>query len=124
MTEKIKTFAEMNKREKFSVIREVVSANEEYAAFLTHEIELLENKATSPKKPTATQVENEGFKADIVAFLEGADAPKSIKEIQAGVPSVATLSNQRITHILTALVKSEVITKDYVKKVPFYFINK
>lgn len=114
----------MTKKEMFIKIKKVVAENEEMVAFIDHEIELLENKAKSPKKPTATQVENEGFKADIVAFLEGADAPKSIKEIQAEVPSVAGLSNQRITHILTALVKSKVIAKDYVKKVPFYFINK
>ena len=67
-------------------------------------------------------LENEGYKADIVAYLTSADAPKTIKEMQADVPSLAGLTNQRITHMLTDLVKSETIHKDYVKKVPYFSI--
>ena len=40
------------------------------AGFLNHELELLDRKNTVDKKPTATQVANEGIKADIKAFLD------------------------------------------------------
>ena len=110
------------KREMFTAIRAIVADNEEMVAFIDHEIELLNRKSASPKKPTKTQVENESYKADIVAYLTSTDAPKTIKEMQADVPSLAGLTNQRITHMLTDLVKSETIHKDYVKKVPYFSV--
>lgn len=90
---------------------------------LSHEIELLEKKAASPKKPTAVQLENESLKTEIVAFLSEADAPLSIKEIQSALPSLSELSNQRISHLLSALVNNETLCKGYVKKVPYYAIK-
>lgn len=110
------------KREMYTAIRAIVADNEEMVAFIDHEIELLNRKSASPKKPTKTQVENEGYKADIVAYLTSADAPKTIKEMQTDIPSIAGLTNQRITHMLTDLVKSETVRKDYVKKVPYFSI--
>lgn len=112
----------MTKKEMFVEIRNLVAENAEMVAFIDHEIELLERKSNSPKKPTKTQIENDGFKADILTYLAEADAPKSIKELQAEVESLNGLTNQRITHLLTDLVKSERLVKDYVKKTPFYSI--
>ena len=91
-------------------------------AFIDHEIELLERKSNSPKKPTKTQIENDGFKAEIIAYLTEVDAPKTIKELQAEIPSISGLTNQRITHMLTDLVKAETLTKEYVKKTPYYSV--
>lgn len=110
------------KREMYTAIRAIVADNEEMVAFIDHEIELLNRKSASPKKPTKTQIENEGYKADIVAYLTSVDAPKTIKEMQADIMSLAGLTNQRITHMLTDLVKSETVRKDYVKKVPYFSI--
>ena len=112
----------MTKREMFAEIRNIVADNEEMVAFIDHEIELLERKSNSPKKPTKTQIENNGFKAEIVAYLTEADTPKSIKELQAEIPSISGLTNQRITHMLTDLVKAETLTKEYVKKTPYYSV--
>ena len=112
----------MTKKEMFAEIRKVVADNAEMVAFIDHEIELLERKSNSPKKPTKTQVENDGFKAEIVAYLTEVDAPKTIKELQAEIPSISGLTNQRITHMLTDLVKAETLTKEYVKKTPYYSV--
>lgn len=112
----------MTKKEMFSKIRTAVADNAEMVAFIDHEIELLEKKSSSPKKPTKTQLENDGFKAEIVAYLTDADAPKNIKELQAEVASLNGLSNQRITHMLTDLVKAETLVKEYVKKTPYYSV--
>lgn len=113
----------MTKKEMFAEIRNLVVDNDEMVAFIDHEIELLEKKANSVRKPTATQIENDGFKAEIVAYLSTANAPKTIKELQAEIPSISGLTNQRITHMLTDLVKGGTLSKEYVKKTPYFFVG-
>ena len=112
----------MTKREMFNEILAVVADNAEMVEFINHEIELLNHKSSAVRKPTKNQLENEGFKADIVDYLKDADAPKTIKELQTAIPSLADLTNQRITHLLTDLVKAETLTKNYVKKTPYYSV--
>jgi len=112
----------MTKKEMFTEIRNVVIDNAEMVAFIDHEIELLDKKRMSAKKPTKTQLENDAFKAEIVAHLANVDAPKTIKELQAEIPSISGLTNQRITHMLTDLVKAETLAKEYVKKTPYYSV--
>ena len=112
----------MTKREMFTAIRTAVADNAEMVEFIDHEIELLDRKAATPKKPTKTQVENEGFKADILVFLSGADAPQTVKDITAGVESLNGASCQKVSRLLADLVKSGSIVKDYVKKVPVFSI--
>jgi predicted transcriptional regulator len=112
----------MTKREMFAEIRNVVIDNAEMVAFIDHEIELLNKKSSATRKPTKTQVENEAYKATILTYLAEVDAPKSIKELQAEVADLAGLTNQRVTHMLTDLVKAGSLTKEYVKKTPFYSI--
>ena len=112
----------MTKREMYNEILTVVADNAEMVEFINHEIELLNRKSSAVRKPTKNQLENEEFKADIVDYLKGADAPKTIKELQTAIPSLADLTNQRITHLLTDLVKAETLTKNYVKKTPYYSV--
>jgi len=112
----------MTKREMFAEIRNAVIDNAEMVAFIDHEIELLNRKSASPKKPTKTQMENDSFKAVIVDYLTEVDAPKTIKELQAEIAELDGLTNQRITHMLTDLVKAGKLTKEYVKKTPYYSI--
>ena len=112
----------MTKREMFNEILAVVADNAEMVEFINHEIELLNRKSSAVRKPTKNQLENEGFKADIVDYLKDTDPPKTIKELQTAIPSLADLTNQRITHLLTDLVKAETLTKSYVKKTPYYSV--
>jgi len=111
------------KKEMYMAIREVVIDNEEMVGFIDHQIELLNKKSNSARKPTKTQIENEQFKADILNHLAIANTMKSIKELQADIPSISKLSNQRITHMLTALVKDGKLTKEYVKRVPYFYLT-
>jgi hypothetical protein len=106
----------------YNEILTVVADNAEMVEFINHEIELLNRKSSAVRKPTKNQLENETFKAEIVDYLKDADAPKTIKELQAEMPSLAGLTNQRITHMLTDLVKSGTLEKNYVKKTPYYSI--
>lgn len=90
---------------------------------LNHEIELLDRKAATPRKPTANQIENQTFAATIVEYLMANPEPATIKDLQTNVEALAPLSNQRMSHILTDLVKSETIVKEYVKKTPYFSIK-
>ena len=113
----------MTKKEMFAEIRKAVISNEEMVAFIDHEIELLNRKSGSPKKPTKTQVENDAYKATIVEYLTTVDAPKTIKEMQAEIADIAELTNQRITHMLTDLRKDGKVARTYVKKVAYFALG-
>lgn len=110
----------MTKREMFAAIREIVIDNAEMTAFIDHEIELLVKKSSAERKPTKVQIENESFKTAILDYLVGVGTAKCIKELQAEIPEISELSNQRVTHLMTALVNSGKVIKEYVKKTPFY----
>lgn len=100
----------MTKVEMFNAIKAVegVSANADFVAFIDHEIELLNKKATN-KKATKTQVENEGIKATILAVLT--DEGATVTEIQAKDESLANLSNQRVSALLRQLIADEKAVK-------------
>lgn len=110
----------MTKREMFNLIATVNADNQEIVDFCNHEIELLDNKKTSPRKPTKNQLENVQFKQDILDVLMVADAPMSIKELMVACESIADLSNQRITRLLTDLRKDGKAYRVYIKKVAHF----
>jgi formate dehydrogenase maturation protein FdhE len=111
----------MTKVEMFALIADKVGDEPEMVEFIQHEIELLNKKATS-KKPTKVQVENEGFKAEILAYLTEIGKAVTIKEMQSAVECLAELSNQKMTHLLSALIAEGKIKKEYEKKTPYYSI--
>ena len=113
----------MTKKETFAVIRGIVADNAELVAFIDHEIELLNKKSSGSRKPTAKQVENEGFKADILKALENVAPPVSIKELYEICPSLEGLTNQRVTHLLTDLRKDGKVARTYVKKVAYFALG-
>lgn len=110
----------MTKREMFAAIREVVIDNAEMTAFIDHEIELLVKKSSAERKPTKVQLENAAFKEAIFNYLVEIGTARCIKELQNEISEISELSNQRVTHLMTALVNEGKITKVYVKKTPFY----
>lgn len=112
----------MTKKEMFMAIREVVIENEDMVAFIDKEIELLNRKSSRPRKMTATQIENEAFKAQIIDYLTEVDTSKCIADLQKEIPALAPLKCQRITHLLTALINAGKLEKTYVKKTPYYSV--
>ena len=113
----------MTKREMFAEIRKAVAGNEEMVAFIDHEVELLDKKSTSAKKPTKTQLENEAYKAEIVSALAEVDAPVTIKGLCEICDSIAGLTNQRITHLLTDLRKDGKVVRTHIKKVAYFALG-
>lgn len=123
------TTTKLPKRELFTNLLSLIETGSCEADFgvlksgLNHEIELLDRKAATPRKPTANQIENQSFAATIVEYLAANPEPATIKDLQTNVEALAPLSNQRMSHILADLVKSGTVVKEYVKKTPFFSIG-
>lgn len=85
---------------------EVVKANPTWVDYLTHEIELMDNKKAN-KKATATQVENEVIKARIVTALDQVGKPVTISELQGADANLAQYSTSKLSALMRQLVVDE-----------------
>lgn len=114
MTEK-----KLTKREYFNRI--LSYAHEEDKEFIRHELSLLEKKNSAERKPTAKQTENEGFKSDILAWME-AGVQYSVADIVKGVPSIVAsgISGNRVTALLTQLREAGKVVRTEDKRKAFY----
>lgn len=109
----------MTKIEMFAQIKTRLT-NPEEIAFVEHEIELLENKKSSVRKPTANQVANENFMNVIVEVLEQTNKPMTISEIQEHNESLALLTNQRVSALLTKLISSGTVVRTTEKRKAYF----
>ena len=80
----------------------------------------LEKKSGAERKPTATQVANEGYKAAIVDFLGGVDAPQTVTDILKGVPALEGFSNQKVSALMTQLKDAGVVVKTSDKRRSYF----
>ena len=111
------------KRDNFNALLAIpaVAENSTLVEFINHEIELLDKKNSAERKPTPKQVENAGFKADIVAYMEpntqylAADLAKSVPSIVA-----AGISGNRVTAMLTQLVNDGTLVRTEDKRKNYY----
>ena len=78
-------------------------------------------RASAERKPTAKQVENAGFKSDILAWMEPGAKYLSV-DVAKGVPSIvaAGISVQRVSAMLTQLVNDGAIIRTEDKRKSFY----
>jgi hypothetical protein len=89
---------------------------EDAVAFLDERIAITEKKnanGSGERKPTATQIANEGIKEQILSTLS-AD-PMSIDNMQKENPSLSPLKNQKISALLTQLIKAGSVVRSEVK---------
>ena len=114
------------KRDRFNRLFTIVQEGsfedaDDLMAFIEHEIDLLDKKNSAERKPTAKQVENEGFKSDILAWMEQGKS-YSVADIVKGVPSVVAsgISANRVTALLTQMRESGVIVRTEDKRKAFY----
>lgn len=110
----------MTKKEMFTLIKTHLTDPNEIA-FIEHEIELLENKASGVRKPTATQVENEKVKNLIVDYLASSGATLTIVEIQKAL-NLEDVSNQKMSALLKQLVDNHTVVKTYEKRKAYFTI--
>lgn len=78
--------------------------------FVNHELELLAKKNSSEKKPTATQVANDGIKT---AILNGMEVGKmyTITDLIKTIPEIADLTNQKVSALVRQLMP------EYIEKI-------
>ena len=111
------------KRDRFNALLAIpaVAKDAELIEFINHEIELLDKKNTAERKPTAKQVENAGFKADILAWMEP-DTKYLSADVAKGVPSIiaAGISVNRVTAMLTQLVNDGAVIRTEDKRKSYY----
>lgn len=91
----------------------------ELLEFLDKEDKALARKAS---KPTKAQLANEPLKEAVLAVLARAEKPLGVKEIQAADEAFADLSNQKVTSLVTALVKAGRVVKTEDKKKALYSV--
>ena len=100
MTKKI------TKRERFNQLLEIaeVKANADLVDFINHEIELVERKNGS-RKPTKTQLENEGIKDAIVEIM-GKEPNRmfTVTEMCKMLSDIGDFTPQKISALMRALV--------------------
>ena len=114
------TNKKITKRDRFNALLSLseVQANAELVAFIEHEIELLDKKNSSEKKPTAQQTANESIKAAIVAGMTP-NRLYTVSEIQKEIPECAELSNQRISALLRQMIGKEIVRTEDKRKAYF-----
>jgi hypothetical protein len=111
----------LTKFQKFEMLKDIaeVQSNEVLREFVEHEMELLSNRKSAPKKQTAIQKENATILEAILAGMKQG-RPYTITEIIKEIPACAELTNQRVTAIMRpAIEDNRIIRIEDKRKVYF-----
>lgn len=108
----------MTKRDYFTIIMETMQDNADVVNFCQHEIELLDSKRGSLKKPTAQQEANKELIAVVLEVMQEAATPMTINEILAygGERLEGVKSNQHMNSLLIKMRGNGQIERVYEKK--------
>ena len=110
-------------RSQFEAIRAILaeSGHDDLVEFIDGRIAQTVKKNSTVRKPTPKQVENEGYKADITAWME-ADTAYTAADVLKGVPSVVAsgMSVHRVSALLTQLVNEGAVLKSTEKQKSYY----
>ena len=111
-------------RENYAEIRQILVDGgypDHLIEFIDGRVAQLDKKNSAERKPTAKQVENANFKADILAWMENGVKYASA-DVAKGVPSIieAGLSANRVTAMLTQLVNDGAVVRVEEKRKNFY----
>ena len=102
---------------------EVLAREDKYAEVVT-KLQNLKNSvdkknSTKSDKPTAKQVENEGFKSEILDFL--ADGEKyTVTDILKGVPSLTDFSTSKVSALVRQLKESGLVVREEIKRKAYF----
>lgn len=111
------------KRDNYNALLSIpsVSANPTLVEFINHEIELLEKKNASEKKPTAQQTANDSIKVAILDnMVEG--VKYTITDIIKLVPECADLTNQRVSALVRQLKDEGKVTRIEDKRKAYFIL--
>jgi len=108
------------KKDLFLEVREVVAGNEELVAFVDHELELLNKKAST--KSTKVNEEQVALMEKIVNALNEIGRSVTISELQKENAEMAEYSNQKLSAMLKKLVDNKQVTKMVDKKKSYFMV--
>lgn len=80
-------------------------------------------KSSANRKPTATQLENEGLKEKIVEYLKNTGKKLTVSEMMKEIEGIEELSNQRVTSLATFLYKEGKIEREVEKRKAYFFVK-
>ena len=83
-----------------------IKGNQMYVDYLTHELELMDNKKSN-KKMTETQVANMGIKDIICSTLAEVGKAVTISELQSANAELAQYSTSKLSALMRQLVVEE-----------------
>ena len=80
-------------------------------------------KSSANRKPTATQLENEGLREKIVEYLKNTGKRLTVSEMMKEIEGLKELSNQRVTSLATSLYKEGKIDREVEKRKAYFFVK-
>lgn len=106
--------------EMYEEILAISSLTDEQKTFIEKRIEITKKKNANrgEAKPTKTQLENENIKSVILSTLS--TTPITISALVKASAELADLSNQKISALLTQLLKANAVVRTEVKGKAFY----
>ena len=82
--------------------------------FIDNELALIvkkNTKAKNPEKPSAKQVENNGYKDSIIAYMEDRGCPVTCSELHEKIPEFQLMTVQKVVSLVCSLAKEGKIVK-------------
>ena len=80
-------------------------------------------KSSANRKPTATQLENEGLREKIVEYLKNTGKRLTVSEMMKEIEGLKELSNQRVTSLATSLYKEGKIDRTVEKRKAYFSVK-
>lgn len=99
---------------------ENIKNNATYVDYLTHELELLDNKKAN-KKETSKKARNEAYKDLIVAYLTK-NGKSTISDMIHNIAEFDDFTPQKVSALLIQLSDAQIIVRVEEKRKPYYKI--
>ena len=96
--------------------------SDEVSEKLTALRDQLVKRNSADHKPTKTQKENDGVKMTLLAAMANGEA-HTITEWQDAIPELSELSNQKVSALMTQLVKDGKVTKTTDKRKSYFALT-
>ena len=114
----------MTKAVAWGIVKSIVEQSghpktDELVEKIQNELSLLAKKNSGKKKPTATQVANEGLKTSILDGMED-NRVYTIGEIIKEVPACAELSTSKVSALMRQLIDSGAIVRTEDKRKAYF----
>lgn len=113
------------KKQNYEAIKELLTNvnRPDLIDFCDHEIELLDNRNSADRKPTATQIANADYKVLIVTYLADVGIAKTVSELIKEIPAFTDFSNQKVSALCNALAKDSKIQRIETSRKTFFADN-